>query len=146
MIRKAQISDIDEILAIEKRVFKDPWTRASLMEELKLKKDRLAFVDTSEKIISYIMIRTWSHEAQILNFAVDLSYQHRGYGKSLLDFTLTKLGDQREVYLEVRASNLTALKIYRDFNFEEIGIRKKYYADGEDAIVMKRSALNDVLV
>ncbi|HJL63885.1 MAG TPA: GNAT family N-acetyltransferase, partial [Candidatus Marinimicrobia bacterium] len=65
-------------------------------------------------------------------------YQHRGYGKKLLQYTLSELGTETDVFLEVRESNLPAIKLYSEFNFEEIGVREHYYSDGEDAIIMHK--------
>jgi ribosomal-protein-alanine N-acetyltransferase len=44
----------------------------------------------------------------------------------------------QEVFLEVRVSNFPAQNLYRSLDFTAIGIRTKYYSDGEDAIIMKK--------
>ncbi len=87
------------------------------------------------------MVRVFKNEAQILNIAIDLSFQHRGYGKKLLDYTLRELGNETDVFLEVRESNLPAIKLYSEFNFEEISVREHYYSDGENAIVMHKKVM-----
>ena len=92
------------------------------------------------------MVRVLKIEAQILNIAIDLPYQHRGYGKKLLDYTLRELGNETDVFLEVRESNLPAIKLYNEFNFEEIGVRENYYSDGESAVVMHKKAMTYGLV
>lgn len=146
MIRKGTLKDLSEIWKIEERVFRTPWSKESLQDELRLRTDRNVFVYESEQIVAYIMIRLSENEAQVLNIAVDLEYQHKGYGDRLLKYTLDELGNETDVFLEVRESNLPAIKLYSDNDFEEIGIREQYYSDGEDAIVMKRKAMNYGLV
>jgi ribosomal-protein-alanine N-acetyltransferase len=48
------------------------------------------------------------------------------------------LNDEEVFFLEVRVSNESAKKIYETYGFKDISIRKSYYADGEDAYVMRR--------
>ena len=137
MIRCADLNDVDAITAIEKRVFRHPWSKNQIVQELEQENGKKVFAEFEEKMISYIMIsyimiRVVNNEAQILNIAVDLPYQHRGYGKKLLQYTLSELGTETDVFLEVRESNLTKRLNYTvNFNFEEIGVREHYYSDGE---------------
>ena len=138
MIRCADLNDVDAISAIEKRVFRHPWSKNQIVQELEQENSKKVFAEFEERMISYIMIRVVNNEAQILNIAVDLPYQHRGYGKKLLQYTLSELGTETDVFLEVRESNLPAIKLYSEFNFEEIGVREHYYSDGEDAIIMHK--------
>jgi ribosomal-protein-alanine N-acetyltransferase len=146
MIRCADLNDVDAISAIEKRVFRHPWSKNQIVQELEQENGKKVFAEFEEKMISYIMIRVVNNEAQILNIAVDLPYQHRGYGKKLLQYTLSELGTETDVFLEVRESNLPAIKLYSEFNFEEIGVREHYYSDGEDAIIMHKKTIEYGLV
>lgn len=146
MIRCADLNDVDAISAIEKRVFRHPWSKNQIVQELEQENSKKVFAEFEEKMISYIMIRVVNNEAQILNIAVDLPYQHRGYGKKLLQYTLSELGTETDVFLEVRESNLPAIKLYSEFNFEEIGVREHYYSDGEDAIIMHKKTIEYGLV
>ncbi|HBN45679.1 MAG TPA: ribosomal-protein-alanine N-acetyltransferase, partial [Candidatus Marinimicrobia bacterium] len=118
MIRIADLNDLDEIVAIEKRVFRHPWSKNQIQQELKQENGKRVYAEIEKKIIGYIMVRVLKIEAQILNIAIDLPYQHRGYGKKLLDYTLRELGNETDVFLEVRESNLPAIKLYNEFNFE----------------------------
>ncbi len=145
MIRCADLNDVDAITAIEKRVFRHPWSKNQIVQELEQENGKKVFAEFEEKMISYIMIRVVNNEAQILNIAVDLPYQHRGYGKKLLQYTLSELGTETDVFLEVRESNLPAIKLYSEFNFEEIGVRE-HYSDGESAVVMHKKAMTYGLV
>ena len=146
MIRRASEHDVCSITAIENRVFRHPWNKNQIQQELKQENGKLVYVEIEEKIMGYIMVRVVENEAQILNIAIDLPFQHRGYGKKLLQNTLHELGTETDVFLEVRVSNLPAIKLYSEFNFEEIGVREQYYSDGENAIVMYRKAVTYALV
>jgi len=146
MIRRASEHDVGSITAIENRVFRHPWNKNQIQQELKQENGKLVYVEIKEKIMGYIMVRVVENEAQILNIAIDLPFQHRGYGKKLLQNALHELGTETDVFLEVRVSNLPAIKLYSEFNFEEIGVREQYYSDGENAIVMYRKAVTYALV
>ena len=146
MIRRASEHDVGGITAIENRVFRHPWNKNQIQQELKQENGKLVYVEIEKKIMGYIMVRVVKNEAQILNIAIDLPFQHRGYGKKLLQHTLHELGTQTNVFLEVRESNLPAIKLYSDFNFEEIGVREHYYSDGESEVVMHKISVSYALV
>ncbi len=138
MIRRGRIEDLDKITEIENRVFWEPWPKNQLLVELSQCSGKIVNVIEDSCIIGYIMIQKVENEAQVLNIAIDIPFQHRGFGKKLFKYSLDELGKETDVFLEVRKSNLSAIKLYSEFNFEDIGIRREYYSDGEDAIIMQR--------
>ena len=99
-----------------------------------------------DKIIGYIFSHIIDKDIQILNFAIDIAYQHQGYGEKLLSYFMNQLDEDICIILEVRKSNFPAINLYLKFGFSELGIREKYYSDGEDAIVMKRECLTHGVV
>nr|WP_279308292.1 ribosomal protein S18-alanine N-acetyltransferase [Nodosilinea sp. FACHB-131] len=82
-------------------------------------------------------------EAHITVLAVDPRYQRRGLGKWLLVNLLTDASERAltRATLEVRPSNSRALALYESFGFETLGRRRRYYADGEDALILWRKSL-----
>lgn len=82
-------------------------------------------------------------EAHITVLAVDPRYQRRGLGKWLLVNLLTDANERAltRATLEVRPSNSRALTLYESFGFETLGRRRRYYADGEDALILWQKAL-----
>lgn len=77
--------------------------------------------------------------AEILDLRVLASCRRRGYGRRLLEASLTALAPVERVDLEVRASNEAAIGLYRTLGFRETGSRPDYYVipEGrEDAILM----------
>lgn len=94
-----------------------------------------------DNIIGYIFTHTIDKEVQILNFAIDTPYQHKGHGEEFFSYFLDQLDEDISIILEVRKSNFSAINLYLKFGFSELGIREKYYSDGEDALVMKRKLL-----
>lgn len=79
-------------------------------------------------------------EAEIASVCVDPAYRRLGGGTKLLQTLLrqARLSGAQNVYLEVRASNQAAQKLYRCAGFECIGVRKRYYTNpSEDAVLMR---------
>ncbi|RZN57336.1 MAG: ribosomal-protein-alanine N-acetyltransferase [Candidatus Methanomethylicota archaeon] len=137
-IRKANINDLKEIYRIEKESFPDPYPYGLLKAFLFHPGVYLVAI-VEEKIIGYcIGIIRNEDIGHIISIAVDKNYRRRGIGTILLRNTineLMKLG-ARKIRIEVRESNIAAIKLY-----EKIGFREKekiygYYSDDETAIVM----------
>tara|TARA_Y100000031_G_C8171607_1_gene362108 strand:- start:201 stop:677 length:477 start_codon:yes stop_codon:yes gene_type:complete len=137
---KAVIQDIDAIWEIEKSVFSSPWSREQLAYELSENPTASHWVlEDGNSIIGYIMSFAVKPDVQIINIAVTLSHQCRGNGKRILSEFLSQFNEDTYFYLEVRESNLPAIQLYSHFGFTHLDLRKKYYSDGEDAIVMAKT-------
>ncbi len=90
-------------------------------------------------VVGYICPMLLLDEGHILNVAVRGDFRGHGIGKSLVKRVL---GDCLErgaafVSLEVRPSNREAIALYKQLGFVETGLRKRYYENGEDAILME---------
>ena len=137
--RKAVMQDVDAIWEIEQSVFSSPWSRDQLAHELVANPNAGHWVlDDGGSIIGFIMSYIVQYEVQIINIAVRLSHQYRGYGKRILSEFLSQFNKKTYLFLEIRESNLPAYQLYSHFGFDQIDIRRKYYHDGEDAIVMAK--------
>jgi ribosomal-protein-alanine N-acetyltransferase len=142
LIRPATKNDLSKISLIENRVFRFPWSNDEIRWELRSQHVASNYVMLLEdNIIGYIFTHKIDKEVQILNFAIDTSYQHKGYGEEFFSYFMDQLDEDISIILEVRKSNFSAINLYLKFGFSELGIREKYYSDGEDAIVMKRKFL-----
>jgi len=140
LFRKATIQDLNAIWEIERSVFSSPWNRNQLAFELAENPTANHWVYVENKsMVGYIMSHIVLPEVQIINIAVALSYQCRGYGKRLLSYFFSEFDEEVYFYLEVRESNLPALILYTHFGFESVDMRKKYYYDGENAIIMTKA-------
>ena len=138
-IRIAELEDINEIYNIEKKVFNDYWSLDLIKSEIIEKKySRVTVLELKKKIIGYIFQRKIYDENHIINLAIDIPYQHKGYGKFLLMKILEKDSNDTNVFLEVKEANLPAVKLYIDLGFEEVDRKERYYSDGSNAIFMLR--------
>jgi len=136
-IRKATSKDLVSIQKMEGRIFNNPWSNKSIRNELNRGGNSLNLVaEMDQKIIGYFFAHLLDNEIHILNIAIDVTYQHQGYGKQFFKEILENYLQYGDVYLEVKQSNFPAINLYLNFGFEEIDIREAYYADGEDAVIM----------
>lgn len=136
------VARLDEIVAIERATFSDPWSREMFRSELELGGGTYARIaERDGRVIAYLCAVLVADEAHLGNLAVHPAEQRSGVGQLLLDDllrTAIRHGVAR-LTLEVRESNEIARKFYRKNDFIDVAIRKNYYRSPvEDAIVMLR--------
>ena len=137
VIRPMQRGDLDTVLELEKRIFTDAWSRASFEAELKNNRySRPLILELDGKMVGYAVAWIIFDELHIANFAIHPDYRRQGLGKYFLSDILSKFSQAEFAFLEVRRSNLPAIRLYESFGFRKIDVRKNYYRDGEDALVM----------
>lgn len=139
-IAKMRTQHIPFIVAIERKSFSQPWSYSLFLSEISNRVASYFVALWHEKVIGYIGLWLLFEEAHITTFAIHPAYRRKGFGKRLFAYALryAQLRGCKEVLLEVRVSNLVAQNLYREFGFLPIGRRRRYYADGEDAIVMRK--------
>lgn len=142
LLRDMRASDIGTVLCIEQQIHAHPWTLGNFSDALA--SGYLCKVSEQDGVVmGYAVLMHGVDDAELLDIGIALPYQRQGLGRGLLKEMLSlarELGKQR-VVLEVRASNIPAIALYRSMGFAEIGLRRDYYvvADGrEDAILMGR--------
>lgn len=140
-VRDWTIEDIAAIAEMERRCFADAWSAELLADVLKYPFLHGILLEEDGRIVGYGCLRVLFEAADVDNIAVDSPYRGRGYGEKLLGILLDRarsLG-ARECLLEVRVSNAAAIGLYQKYGFLQIAVRKKYYEDGEDALVMQKT-------
>lgn len=141
LIRKMTGRDLDEIMLIELESFTLPWSRQSYENELSNRYATYMVADHEGVVAAYGGMWVVADEAHITNVAVAPRYRRQGMGTKVLQALLNTAGQKRvsRIFLEVRASNDAAFKLYSGQGFAPTGVRKQYYSDNdEDAIVMMR--------
>jgi len=78
-------------------------------------------------------------ECELLSIAVEAAERGKGLAKMLMEYCCDELAKQgiENFFLEVRESNIAAISLYKKMGFEKIAERKKYYANGEAAVIME---------
>ena len=135
-----ELSDIEDILVVEKLSFSIPWSRDSFEKEIVDNNLAIYLVaKVNEKAVGYIGMWKVLNEGHITNVAVHPEFRHQGIGDQLVSelLSLCEKDNIDLVTLEVRKSNQNAIKLYEKHGFVAEGIRKAYYQDNkEDAIIM----------
>jgi ribosomal-protein-alanine N-acetyltransferase len=140
-IRPMMEIDLPDVAAIEQKSYAFPWSENIFRDCLRVGYTCRA-LDLSGQIIGYGVMSLGAGEAHVLNVCVRDEYRSLGFGRRLLEHLLERAQSSgvNEAFLEVRPSNLAAIRLYQRLGFEQIGIRRGYYQapDGrEDAIVLK---------
>lgn len=138
-IRNAIPDDITSILKIESEG-SGRWKRDFFETELNTGFSLFLVALMGEAIIGFAVAWDIPGEIQLQNIAVDKDYRREGCGTKLIESLCSLLEHKRpeRILLELRISNLPALKFYRFLGFEKTGIRKNYYGDGDDALLMEK--------
>lgn len=140
-IVQAQAKDLPQIEELEKQSFPDPWSLA-LFEELLVHPSQALYVAQNKNtIVGYIAFWKILDEVHILNLCVAPDQRKTGIGGELLQFCLNRYPavDVSFFSLEVRESNIAAQRLYQKFGFKIKTIRKNYYSNHENALVMIKS-------
>lgn len=142
-LRAASVADLDAIMAIERAAFPaDAWSAAMMSEELASPHSHYLVSERAGRIEGYAGLRApaGANDGDIQTIALDAAARGRGTGRALLTALLDAAAVRgvRNVFLDVRADNAVAQKLYLSEGFREIGTRLNYYAaEGVDAIVMQ---------
>lgn len=151
-IRRATEKDIPAIFSIERLVQVSPWTLETFQRCFENNyptwvcafNQSESLVSPNEnlmRIVGFVMMSAVLDEAHILNLAILHDFQKQGLGFRLMETVHAKArqSEIKSIFLEVRASNAPAKKLYEKMGYRPIGLRKHYYetvSGFEDALVM----------
>lgn len=140
-IRAANADDVDDIVAIEKQAFPNPWCREFFESELRGSGRYNLVARKYGRIAGYIFAMWFFDEMHINKIAVDERERRQGIALALMGECLrfATANRIRTISLEVRKSNEGAQDFYRFLDFEASYTRPRYYPDGEAAVVMVRA-------
>ena len=142
-LRDMRREDLPAVLDIERRSFAQPWSRAFFEKELATPFARLVVAVEEAvprpQVIGYTCRWRVTDEVHLLNVAVHPERRGLGHGRALVAAVVgeAEAARARVVYLEVRAGNVIARRLYRQLGFKDLGVRRGYYGPGQDAIVME---------
>lgn len=130
--------DFFEIIGLEREIFgESAYSEKDYVELLCYSNIEIFYLEDKEEIVSYLTILTTVDSIDILKIATKSGYRRKNFAKKLIN-SLVETKSQRDILLEVRVGNETAINFYRANNFKKIFVRKKYYSDtNEDAVIMK---------
>jgi [ribosomal protein S18]-alanine N-acetyltransferase len=139
LIRQMTSDDIEKVKQIEDTQYKSPWTSMMFLNEITSNKFAHLFVlEDKDEIIGYSGVWIVSDSATVTKVTISKERQGKGLSNLLMKDLIQRVIDANCAYisLEVRVSNTKAVQLYKKYGFEQVGVRKKYYTDGEDAFAM----------
>lgn len=140
ILRNGNKEDASSITRLEPLIFGDPWTEDMVRSDLEAPISTYVIAEADGEVLGYIGYWKVLDECQINNVGVVPWMQRQGLGHMILSHVLKTTEEEgvKVWLLEVRAGNDPAINLYLKHGFKSIGIRRGYYEDGEDAVVMRR--------
>ena len=132
------------MVQIEEECYPLPWSQQQFIQELENPVATLLVCEIEKRIVGYICYWLIGTEMEILNLATAPKARRKGIAGKLIAeaFSRCSANNLSAAWLEVRAANQSAIALYRRSGFIPSGIRKAYYRDGEDAIIMVKTFNN----
>ena len=151
-VREMKIDDLPQVLQIQKALAFQDWNERQFIAEITANYALcVVYAEAAQSnedprlrgddILGYAVFHLMGPDSELLSIAANASHQRAGIGTALLNAGLAHLdfakGDK--MFLEVREGNTKARRFYEKHGFEPYAERKKYYADGENAILYQKS-------
>lgn len=144
MIRQLDASFLNEMIQIEQRVYRYPWSSVAIQECFNSDAYRIWGYVYRNQLKAYAICQLIVDEGHLLNIAVAPESQRQGIANDLMIHLERELKHEgaTSVFLEVRFSNQPAIELYQKHGYQELGLRKSYYQNEgieEDARVMQKN-------
>lgn len=139
MIREFKISDLAALKMIAASSFGASSMQKGIEISLKEEFNHCLVMEEEKEVIGYVLYNSLYENADILALAIRKDRRGKGYGQKLLNYLLVNLKEKgiEQVFLEVRASNRPALKLYQKCGFNKLRTIRSYYPDNyEDAYAL----------
>ncbi|UKA61852.1 ribosomal protein S18-alanine N-acetyltransferase [Arthrobacter sp. FW306-04-A] len=140
-LRDMTADDVTAVEVLERRLFPvDAWPMQMFFDELaQVDTRRYVVAEAGGQIVAYAGLMCIEPIADVQTIAVVPEFEGRGIGSAILTELIEEARGRgaTEVLLEVRADNPRAQALYVRFGFEQIHVRRRYYRDGTDALIMR---------
>ena len=139
IIKNLSKEDFDKIVQLQSQCFPDGWSKQMLESGIASGNMQGLVAINGDILLGFITYSVNSDFAEILDILVCPAHRKTGVATTLFNKFLTLIkGVTKKVSLEVRSSNEQAKNFYNKMGFKELYVRKKYYQDGENALIMER--------
>ena len=137
IIKTMEKTDLDSIKDNISTDFDEFWSYDNILNEIKNEDSEFLVCLYDDEIIGFGGIRIILDVAELMFIVIRKDFRNQGIAKLLLKnfIQIAKEKHISYIHLEVNENNEYAIKLYRDFNFKEVGLRKKYYMNKYDAIL-----------
>ena len=139
-IRELAIEDADFIDSAKDFGFLDGWNKNMVLSAINGGRFFGGIAEENNIPVGFITYSLGYDDADIESIFILPDKRKQGYAKELISFSMERIkkADKKSIFLEVKESNISAISLYLSFGFKKVSIRKKYYADGSNAIVMQK--------
>lgn len=130
---------VPQVAQLEGICFQDPWSERSIASELENPLSLWLVAMEEDRLLGYVGSQTVLDETDMMNVAVDPAARRQGVARALIQALTAQLKQRgsRKLSLEVRASNLGAIRLYESLGFVRLGCRPGYYRNPrEDAWIL----------
>lgn len=135
-ITEMTLEDFHQIEPIFNKEFDDLWSTQNLKSELNNLSSKYIVARENGIIVGFAGIWYSVDDAHITNIVVRKTYRHQGIGSKLLENLIKMAKIKNSLTLEVNTNNINAQNLYTKYGFKNLGIRKKYYNNTDDAYIM----------
>lgn len=134
----------DDIISIEPNfteAFDKFWSIDILKDDFKIKNSEYIVAKENDEVIGFAGIKIVLDNADIMNIAVRTDKRNLGIGSLLLQklMELASTSSCSTMTLEVNENNIFAIRLYEKYNFKRIALRKKYYNNTDNAVIMQKN-------
>ena len=138
-IKQINENDIDLCYELDSNTI-SLWSKKQWANELKKEGIKVFGLLLSNLVIGICVLNVVLDEAQINFFVINQKYRKKGFGSYLMSYLIKQCEklNINKIFLEVSRNNFTAEKFYSRFDFSTVGIRRKYYKDGSDALIKEK--------
>ena len=141
-IKQIHEKDIDLCYELDLKTI-SLWSKQQWEKEFKKEGIKIYGISITNLLVGICVLQVVLDEAQINYFAVEKKFRNKGFGSHLMNY-LIKVCEKinvNKLQLEVSQNNITAERFYSRFDFFTVGIRKKYYKDGTDALLKEKKLI-----
>lgn len=138
MISEMNLQDLENIKGCLLTDFDNFWSYNILKQELESGKSKYFVAKQENEIVGFAGILLIIDQVNIMNIVVKKDKRNFGIGSSLLEEIIrySKIHNATSITLEVNEKNIPAIKLYKKYGFKQVGLRRKYYNNEDNAILM----------
>ena len=138
MISEMNLQDLENIKGCLLTDFDNFWSYNILKQELENGKSKYFVAKQENEIVGFAGILLIIDQVNIMNIVVKKDKRNFGIGSSLLEEIIrySKIHNATSITLEVNEKNIPAIKLYKKYGFKQVGLRRKYYKNEDNAILM----------
>ena len=138
MISEMNLQDLENIKDCLLTDFDNFWSYNILKQELENGKSKYFVAKQENEIVGFAGILLIIDQVNIMNIVVKKDKRNFGIGSLILEEIIrySKIHNATSITLEVNEKNIPAIKLYKKYGFKQVGLRRKYYNNEDNAILM----------